>query len=226
MTRFDRTDIRRRAVALLDQQLWCWGQDVTRPGGNVLLELGLCRYRPSDGRGSTAYTGRVAGNGMVWLWGFGLLFWQSDLGGVFLRRYGFDPVLVTRLPQQPVHTPEQLEPLCRPGAAHARTVTGTLVRAAAEWVAGYEHWVSETHGTAYREVTLAALNKPPAVPARDMARAWNSLAKKSHRLTSSDKSRSGPWSRLFAALQSHATNLDSARPSVRFTQYSQRVRIA
>jgi hypothetical protein len=226
MTRFDRSEIHRRAVALLDQQLWCWGQDVTRPGGNVLMELGMCRYRPNDGRGSTAYTGPVAGDGVVWLWGFGLLYSQPDLGGVFLRRYGFDPVLVTRLPQQPFHTPEQLEPLCRPGTAHERTVISTLVRAATGWVAGYEHWVAETHGTAYREVTLAARNKPPVIPARDMAWAWESLAKKSFRLTSSNSVKRGPWSRLFAALQSLATNLDSVHPSAWFKQYTQRARIA
>lgn len=130
MTRFDRTDLRRLAVALLDQQLWCLGRDVTRIGGNVLAELGMCRYRSQDGRGSTAYTGRVARDGVVWLWGFGLLYWQPDRGGMFLRRYGFDPVLVAE-PKNPVHRPEYLAPFTRPNSARQRATASDLVRSAA-----------------------------------------------------------------------------------------------
>lgn len=195
-----RTELRRRAAALLDQQLWCWGRDVARPAGNVLLELGMCRYRAGGaGRGNTAYTGRVAGDGVVWLWGFGVLFCLPDLGGVFLRRYRFDPVLVPE-PSRPVHALEQLGPLTRPTTARQRATADRLVRAAAGWAAGYEHWVAETFGVGYRAAALAARDKPPSVPAQNMARAWEHLAKKSVRLAGPSASPRGPWGRLMNAL--------------------------
>jgi hypothetical protein len=129
-------------------------------------------------------------------------------GGVFLRRYGFDPVLVAE-PQNPVHRPEELAPFARPNTARQRATAIELVRAAAEWAAGYEHWVAETFGTAYREGTLAARDKPPAVPAKDMARAWENLAKKSVRLSDPAPSPRGPWGPLLATLRTPAGGVSS-----------------
>jgi hypothetical protein len=37
--------LRRRASALFDQQMWCWGQDVRHHGGDVLVRYGFCRWR-------------------------------------------------------------------------------------------------------------------------------------------------------------------------------------
>jgi hypothetical protein len=200
-TRFARTDFHRRAVALLDQQLWCWGRDVARPAGNILLGLGMCRYRSNEpGPDRTAYTGRVAGDGVVWLWGFGMVYYLPGRGGVFLRRNGFDPVLVTE-PDRPVHLPEHLGPFVRPATARHRGVVRELVRDAAMWIAGYEHWVAENLGTAYRAATLAARDKTSAFPAREMARAWEHLAKKSVRLSDPEPSQLGPWAHLHAVLR-------------------------
>ena len=172
-TRFVRSDLRRKAVALLDQQIWCWGRDVCRPEGNLLLHLGMCRYRsPVNGNDRTAYTGRVPGDGVVWLWGFGVAYWQPDVGGVFLRRYGFDPLLLPTPLDRPVHTLDELAPwVIRPTTAGQRRTAAAAVRAAAGWVAAYEHWVAESYGTGYREGALAVRGTTPVVPARDMARA-------------------------------------------------------
>lgn len=184
-TRLARTALRRKAVALLDQQLWCWGRDVCRPEGNLLLDLGMCRYRsPVPGNDRTAYTGRVPGDGVVWLWGFGLAYWRPDVGGVFLKRSGFDPLLMPQPLDRPAHSPDELSPwLVRPTTAALRATAAAAVRAAAGWVAGYEHWVGENFGIGYRRAALAARDTPPAVPAREMARAWENLEKKAGRLS-------------------------------------------
>lgn len=176
------TNLRHRAVALLDQQLWCWGRDVARPAGNAFLALGMCRYRSPERTGGSMYTGSTAGGGGVWLWGWGVLYCLPEHGGVFLRRYGFEPLLLAAPPASPVHRPDDLGPLTRPVTSRQRATAGTLVRAAAGWVAGYEHWVAETFGIGYREAALAIRNKPAAVPARGMAAAWEHLAKKAFRL--------------------------------------------
>lgn len=194
--------LHQRAIGLLDQQLWCWGRDIARPEGNVLLGLGMCRYRSSDsGHDRSAYTGRVAGDGVVWLWGFGVLFCLPDRGGVFLRRYGFDPLLVEHPPERPVFGPEELHNTVHPSTARQRATAAGLVRAAAGWMAAYEHWIKEKFGLAYRESTLAARSKPAAVPAGDMASAWEHLAKKAARL-GTPTATSGPWGRLLATLRS------------------------
>ena len=170
----------------------------------MLLGLGMCRYRSADpGPDRTAYTGRVPGDGVVWLWGFGLVYCLPHLGGIFLRRYGFDPVLVAE-PQHPVHLPEHLAPFARPNTARQRATALEIVRAAAAWAAGYEHWVAETLGIAYREATLAVRNKPPAIPAKDMARAWEHLAKKSTKLADPAPTPCGPWGQLIATLRTTA----------------------
>ena len=195
-----RADLRSLAVALLDQQLWCWGRDITRPAGNLLLQLGMSRHRPPEpGRGGSAYTGRVAGDGVIWLWGFGIVYCLPGLGGVFLRRYSFEPVLVAEL-RQPVHAPEQVVPMVRPKTARQRAVACQLVRALAEWIAGYEHWVAETLGVAYREETLAARDRSAAVPARHMARTWVQVGRKSPRLFDSGRWPLDPWGKLLGSL--------------------------
>jgi len=196
-----RPEFRRWAAALLDQQLWCWGRDITRPGGNVLLDLGMCCHRaPGPGRATSQYTAAVAGGATVCLWGFGLLYAEPGRGGVFLRRYEFDPRLVPGPPPVPVHQPERIGPAPRPASAGQWATTRLLLRAAAGWVARYEHWVAERFGSAYREAVLRARPRPPAVPAREMAAAWERLAKKAARLGPAAPVTRGPWAGVFAAL--------------------------
>lgn len=192
--RGERTHLRRRAAALLDQQLWCWGRDVARPDGNVLLGLGMCRYRAAEpGRERSAYTGRVSGGGTVWLWGFGVYFWRPDLGGGFFRRKGFEPLLRAAPLDAPVHASADLTGVRRPATAGERACAAKLVRAACEWVAEYEHWIAETFGTAYRAATLAARDRITAVPAREMPRVWEHVGKKAHRLCVGAPAPRGPW---------------------------------
>ena len=48
--------VRRLGQSLLTQQCWCWGRDVTRPDGNLLLQYGFTRHRPpGQERGATTY---------------------------------------------------------------------------------------------------------------------------------------------------------------------------
>jgi hypothetical protein len=210
-----RAAFRRRATGLLDQQLWCWGRDIVRPAGNILLDLGMCRHRPADStRERSLYTGRVAGNAEVWLWGFGLLYCTPDRGGVFLRRYGFDPLLVEHPPEGPVFRPADVGPVTRPATAGGRRNLVELVRAAAGWMARYEHWVAEEFGTAYREATLAARDQPPVVPACDMALEWESVEKKASRVSDASTSATGPWAAMFGRLRRAPDPRLPARPWV------------
>lgn len=199
MTPRSRPKFRRWAAGLFDQQLWCWGRDISRPEGNVLLEIGMCRHRSPESRLTSLYKATLEGDAEVWLWGFGLLYGEPGLGCVFLRRYGFDPMLMNRPPEILVHRADDLGPLVRPLGAR-RTAAETLVRGAAKWIAGYEHWVAETLGIDYRRAVLEARGESPAVPAQAMASSWERLVKKSFRLFTADQG-SSPWDRLLASLR-------------------------
>lgn len=199
MKKPSRGDLRRWATDLFDQQLWCWGRDISRPEGNVLLDMGMCRYRSTEPKHGTLYKATLQGDAEVWLWGFGLLYREPGVGCVFLRRKGFDPLLVERPPEQPVHRAEDIGPLVRP-AGESRAVARELVRGAATWIAGYEHWVAESLGIDYRRAVLEARDKESIVPATAMAASWERLAKKSFRL-SIPQQFVGPWGKLLASLR-------------------------
>lgn len=206
-----RAELHRRSVLLFDQQCWCWGRDIAHPEGNLFLRLGMCQFRPAHGEGThTAYTGRVADDGVVWLWGFGLLYWLPDYGGLFLRRNRFEPLLVSEPLDGPVHQPERLGPMVRPQTARQKAAAVTLLRHAAGWMANYEHWVAETFGSRYRESTLASWDKPATVAARDTARSWEHVAKKADRLLAIRTVSHGPWASALNSVRLHARMKEAA----------------
>ena len=71
--------VRKIGTTLLDQQLWCWGQDIRRAEGNALLAYRFTKHRAPEGKpGSTAYEWRGSGRSRVILWGFGLFYGDGD----------------------------------------------------------------------------------------------------------------------------------------------------
>lgn len=222
-----RSDFRRRAAALFDQQMWCFGRDIVRPDGNVLLDLGMCRYRPRDpSRKSSLYTAAIEPAGSLYLWGFGAMYAESGLGGVFVRRYGFAPRLSARESAVGVFDPEQLGPLTSPVSPHDDRRLRTLLPRLVGWFARYEHWVAENFGTKYRDDCLCQRGKPVAVPAREMAVAWETTAKKCKRFRSEPERIHGPWGKLFLALHSGSNSRPTVlgRRRLNFTQHD-RVRV-
>ena len=196
------SDVRRWAAGLLEQQFWCWGRDITRPEGNVLLDLGMCRHRaPNLKQGCSQYTGGGADNATVILWGFGLIYSVPEVGNLFLRRYKFSPLLVERLPPSPIHDVSDLIGCIRPWSRDCWRVVRLLVRGAASWIAHHEHWVAENLGVAYRESALKVRGKPAVVSAKEMASSWEWLAKRANRLHADGDPHTGPWAGLLSELR-------------------------
>lgn len=86
--------IRQQGAALMHQQCWLWGQDVKRPQENVLLDYGFTRHRAPETectRGCTGYELLLPDGRAIVLWGFGLFLGDRDLGGMYVKRYGFSP---------------------------------------------------------------------------------------------------------------------------------------
>jgi hypothetical protein len=168
-------EIRLWGGALLHQQCWCWGQDVRRAEGNLLMEYGFARRRPPEGcKGSTAYFQEDA-CGALALWGFGIFFGQGECG-LHLGRYGWAPRLkeCAQVPRD-VWKPEQLQEFRVARTPEQCEATLILLESALHRIAAYESWVLETQGALYRRDVLQQW--PHAVSgAQSIARDWELLA--------------------------------------------------
>lgn len=194
----------RHAADLLDQQLWCWARDVSRPAGNVLLGLGMCHYRPPTPSGSPSYSGRLPEGGGVTLWGFGVFLGVPGIGGVFLRRFSFAPLYTPREEVGVAGDVDELPPLAAPSSGREWAAVRLLLETLASWVARYEHWIAETCGVAYRRTSLAQRGKRPSVPAEKMAQEWERLGRRCRRLREHGTGL-GVWARVLAEAQARAS---------------------
>jgi hypothetical protein len=114
---------------LLGQQLWCWGRDIARPQGNLLVEFGFRRHRANDldRDGSSCY--RIDADAQhVALWGFGMFYGRRGWGGLYLDRFSFRPQWANiEALSLGIHTTHELPPLSNRSLEHsgnARTDCG------------------------------------------------------------------------------------------------------
>lgn len=162
---------------LFDQQLWCWGQDVRREGGNALLLYGLERDAPPPAArlGPVYHTAPEPGTRLI-LAGFGLFYGCRGLGALYLARHDFAPRLLCRAalpaPRWKVHA----VPPCRvPETERDRARAGALMHRVLRWTADYEDWASQALGPDHRRRCVAGWFKP-TVPADTMAGHWREIA--------------------------------------------------
>lgn len=166
-----------RGATLLHQQCWCWGQDIQRPQGNVLIQYGFERARkPEDYAGSTRYTLHLP-IATIRLWGFGITYFHPDCGGIYVNRYCFVPRWIPAdMDLDLVWRDTQLIGLQRPGTRRQIRRSRRLLQAFMRWASVYEKWVVSTLGATYRRATLASWTKT-AIPADRMALEWELLAR-------------------------------------------------
>ncbi len=178
-----------RAADLLNQQMWCWGQDIEFPGGNLLVRRGLQRIESEPGsRVASIYRQDVTSTARIVLRGFGVFYGDDRWGGLFLRRYGFSPQLTPApdLPR-PAWTVDDLPQLIEPGDSDFARSQRLLLELM-EWIRRYEVWIVETIGVEYRRSSLAPwISKEHVVTrAEEMASAWRLLG-----MAIADDSRAG-----------------------------------
>jgi hypothetical protein len=169
---------RRLGRGLLDQQMWCFGCDIRRPAGNLLLQYGFTRHRPPEGEtGGSCYILYPQPGCQIGLWGNGLFYGEVQLGGLFLKRYEFSPKL-TGSPQLPAVNSQTVElPAGRKPQTEAEIErTCALLGRALSWVGRYEQWVQAVAGVDYRRQSVRAWHRKTVVPAGETAAAWQELA--------------------------------------------------
>jgi len=144
----------RAAAALLDFQMWCWGQDIVRPEGNLLLGHAE-RWRPDGGRGSSHYRVRLDASRALILWGFAVAVDSPNAPYVVLRRHGFTPrVLDRERVKWPIARPEALPRGERPRSAAEAALVHEALAAAVGWITEYERGVRTSVGAAWRQECL------------------------------------------------------------------------
>lgn len=176
----DAADVRRLALDLLSQQIWCWGRDILRPEGNWLLELGFDRIEAPEDRErcSSVYTLELPLNRRVVLRGFGVFYGDDSLGGIFLPRFEFGPHYTThaRLECPPWSIAEL--PACSAPNESQRDACASMASNLTNWIWSYEETIVERLGIDYRRSTLLEWDngERSIIPAEEMASAWRGLS--------------------------------------------------
>jgi hypothetical protein len=150
----------------MHQQCWQWGMDIRAPQGNLLLDFGFQRARPPEGRlGSSRYQLRLSSRATITLWGFGFYYARSGKGGVYVNRYECEPRFGCRAGfLEEVWTKEAV-PVAGSHPPDERTLLYLTAKAYA-WISGYERWVLERFGVAYRRSSLREWHEAAILPER------------------------------------------------------------
>jgi len=162
---------------LLHQQCWCWGWDIRRPAGNLLLQRGFRRRRPVDpNQGSSDY--RLRGHGYTMgLWGFGVYQERPGTGGVFIGRYADGPRFSdAALPRDGIFLPGDMPSMTGPEPLADSAQACHRFALLLDWIARYECWVQAIEGPAHRAAAVTAWGDKAVVPADRMADSWRGLA--------------------------------------------------
>lgn len=168
------------ATALFSQQIWCWGQDIVRPEGNWLLDVGFERIEPPVDRADSPsiYQLEPAPGRCLVLRGFGVFYGDQVHGGVFLPRYRFEPRYTSqpRLRNLPWTTAD-LPDMRRP-APSEQTAADALVSDLTAWIHRYEQRIADQLGVGYRKASLTKWKdkEPSSLSAEDMPKAWAALS--------------------------------------------------
>ncbi len=175
------TSLQRTAVPLLDQQMWCWGYDVRRTQGNLLVAYGAEKRPAPDKRYHSAYR-FVADNCVVLnLWSWGIWLSHPQWGSLFVSRSRFRVIYSSEIIQIPdAWRARDLPPMT---GAHDETEAdnaANLLATAQNWIGGYEYWLCSQVEPDYREQILEKWPKRKqykgGIPAAEMSTSWFELA--------------------------------------------------
>jgi len=177
LQKLKKVDVGNGLQPLMDQQFWCWGQDV-RADENYLMAAGFRRERgPKPAGGSTRYV-RTEGSREVILWGFGGAVVDGEGWMLFLSRFGRVPA-VGRLKSRreaDFHRVVDLPRLVRPRTIKERDVTEQLWGVFRSFAEAYETWMSaDQNRLAHRRASLLRWMNQPFCEADEISWYWSQV---------------------------------------------------
>jgi len=169
------------AKMLIDQQMWCWGCDVRRAEGNLLLLYGADKRPSPNPRYSSAYVFQLEGQAIINLWGWGVWLACPSLGSLFIARSRFNVFYTPEvIPIPDVWCKRDLPPMGLTESTVNLTHTHNLLAKALSWIGNYEVWVNTQAISDYRERVLTKWPQKRrykgGIPAPEMAEQWFKLS--------------------------------------------------
>lgn len=169
-----------KIAPLFDQQLWCWGCDVRRPMGNLLLAYGAEKRSAPDPRYHSTYIFRTGMDGTISLWGWGLWIAQKGTGSLFISRANFRLSYTSDvIPVSDAWQPGDLPKTRSLVSLMDEPEASELLAGAFDWTGQYESWLSEQVESDYRSRVIEQWpqrrRNRGGIPAQLMARRWYEL---------------------------------------------------
>lgn len=148
--------IRRLGEKLMHHQCWFFGRDIWHTDGNLLIRYGFERFGVPEGKkGGNAYLLQIDSDRQFVIWGFGIFLGDKKRGGVFIKRYDFQPYLTKnstlKLPisqpsELPFHHLPQTEKDITDGILLTSEIVAQILR--------YEKWIRRLCGKDWRKKCL------------------------------------------------------------------------
>ena len=148
-------DIQRAVIPLLDQQMWCWGCDVRRTQGNLLLAHGAEKRPSPNARYHSAYTFQLDKDAVFNLWGWGIWLAHPHWGSLFISRSRCHVRYSSAFTPMPdAWRARDLPPMTGVREDTEAGYADHLLATALNWIGGYENWLGSQVEPDYRERIL------------------------------------------------------------------------
>ncbi len=161
---------------ILHHQMWFFGKDIMHESGNLLVKYGFERFGvPAGKTGGNSYRIKISDSQEVALFGFGIFFGDSSLGGVFLKRYEFQPKLLSNSKLElPIWQSDLLPKRRLPANPIETKHTKFLLKSLIIWLLEYERWIDLTCGKQWRKSCLKEWSNTE-FGIRKIRNSWNKL---------------------------------------------------
>lgn len=171
-----RPAVRKRGEALYRQQMWCWGQDIRHPDGNLLLAYGFQRQRkvPARQGGSSEYLLLRKGV-QLRLWSFGLTLTGGET--LVLLRHAFRPKLLLAPLSADLWKTTQLPPMRSAQTPAEAARLRSLLQTGCELMGEYEAWVATNQPASYRVQCFLCWPERPRQVLIPCAHHWQELSR-------------------------------------------------
>lgn len=166
-----------QADRLMSASMWCLGKDVQHESGNLLVRFGLRRVpRPSGHPGTSSYVAQLSPGAQIWLWGFGVIVKTPGVSCLF-ERDSFSPRLFDESrPLESVFDLQGLGILRRVQSESDARMSFSARATWWGWLEGYEAWLEDSLGPAYRIGLLKECRLPRGYEGSSLTQLWRHWA--------------------------------------------------